>query len=212
MKRHVLLFSTLAIIGLALPAAAQEAAPAGAGRFEVGVIPGGGTFFTKGSSDAQSSFKNYALGASATYNMNRFVGIEGELGGGLGTKQTIDFNQVSFADLKSPNTLAYNGNVSYYPGGNDRALVPYVTGGLGGLTMMASSDFAPLGQSHDETFFTQNVGAGVKWFSSQHWGLRGDYRYIIVDKKDNADPFFGLNENRFGHRISGSLLFTFGQR
>jgi hypothetical protein len=55
---------------------AQEFAP-GPGTVEVTVIPGGATFFTN--SGTGSSFGNYNVGAATTYNVNRFVGIEGEL-------------------------------------------------------------------------------------------------------------------------------------
>jgi hypothetical protein len=30
-------------------------------------------------------------------------------------------------------------------------------------------------------------------------------------RKDDAPPFFGLTGDRYGHRVYGSILFTFGQ-
>ena len=57
-------------------------------------------------------------------NVNRFIGAEAEVGGGLGVKQTLTINDVAFADMESPNSLAYNGNVVYNPGGSDRSADP----------------------------------------------------------------------------------------
>jgi hypothetical protein len=212
MKRLFFLASTVTALGLASVAFAQSPEQAaGAGRYEVGVFPGGGTLFTQGTTTAQSSFKNYALGGSATVNLSPYVGLEGEIGAGLGLKQTIDFNQLAVADLKSPNTLAYNGDVAIYPRGKDHAIVPYVIGGLGGLTMFARSELAPLALSTNATFLTENVGGGVKWFASNNWGAGADYRFIVVNHKSTADPFFAGSANRYGHRISGRLLYTFGR-
>src|SRR5215831_20655750 len=109
MKCSMIAFTTLLVFGAATVASAQENGTAGAGRTEVGIFPAGGTFFTQGSSASESSFKNYALGASVTFNLSRVFGIEGEIGEGIGMKQTIDFNNISFNDLKSPSTIAYNG-------------------------------------------------------------------------------------------------------
>jgi hypothetical protein len=209
MKRLAIVLATLALVSVGTTRVAMAQEAAGAGRVEVGLTPGGGTFFTKGTSDSEASFRNCALGASVTFNVSRYVGIEAELGAGLGTRQTIDFNNVSFADLKSPNTLAYQGNIAVYPGGKDHPVVPYLTAGIGAMTMFARDELLPVAVTSDQTFMTENVGGGVKLFANRYWGLRGDYRLIVVNKKDDAEPFFGLNERRIGHRFAGSLIFTF---
>src|ERR1700730_2233921 len=65
---------------------AQESAP-GPGTVEVTVIPGGATFFTnKGNGP---SFGNYNLGGALTYNINRIVGIEGEVSSSIGISQNL---------------------------------------------------------------------------------------------------------------------------
>ena len=84
--------------------------------------------------------------------------------------------------------------------------MPYITGGLGGLTMLERSG---LGIDDPETFLTGNVGAGLKWFNGR-WGLRGDYRFLAVRSKDDAPAFFGL-ENRYGHRVYGGILINTGR-
>jgi len=49
---------------------------AGAGRFEISAIPGGGMFFTEGMDDSETDFGNYALGTSAAYHVNRWLAVE----------------------------------------------------------------------------------------------------------------------------------------
>ena len=68
------------VIFTAVGAYAQERV-GGAGRFEIGAFPGGGMFFTKTSNGNEPEFGNYALGGSFTFNVNRWIGIEGEGGG-----------------------------------------------------------------------------------------------------------------------------------
>lgn len=179
---------------------AQETTP-GPGTVEVTVIPGGATFFTSG--DRGSEFTNYNLGGALTYNINRIVGFEGEVLTSLGVKQDLQFGGLT-ANRKSPNTLAYTGNmVLSLP--TRSSLVPYVTGGVGGLTMFEK---ASLGINSAETFLTGNAGGGVKWYAPNGiWGLRGDYRFMATQAKDNAPAFFG-QERRYGHRVYGAVILN----
>ena len=177
---------------------AQESA-AGPGTVEITVIPGGGTFFTEGKDTQEPSFGNYDLGAAFTYNVNRFVGIEGELGGALGISQSLQFQGLS-SDVKTPNLLNYSGNV-VVSAPTRSSVVPYVTAGIGGLSVFEK---VGLGIDDTETFLTGNVGAGLKWYSGR-WGLRGDYRFVAVRSKDDAPDFFG-HETRYGHRVYGGVI------
>jgi hypothetical protein len=84
-------------------------------------------------------------------------------------------------------------------------VTPYATGGVGGQTLF---DTASLGIADTQTFLTGNVGGGVKWFhSSGRWGLRGDYRFIVVQSKDDAPAFWG-QETRYGHRVYGAVVIN----
>jgi hypothetical protein len=207
-----MLRKTLMTIGLlsfvAGSAIAQEATGVGAGRVEVTAVPIGGMFFVPSSSDVEPKFRNYGLGAAVTGNINRWVGLEGDVTYALGMRQNLTFNGALLADQKTPNMLTYTGNVIVNPWGSDRRLVPYLAGGAGALTMFNATDVENLGVTTNQTYFTTNVGGGVRWFASQNWGLRGDYRLIMIRNKDDAPLFFG-QENRLGHRISGSFVFTF---
>ncbi len=177
---------------------AQESGPA-PGAVEVTIIPGGATFFTEGKDTRGPSFGNYELGGVLTVNINRFVAIEGEVSGALGISQDLQFGGLT-SDVKSPNLLNYSGNLVLYAP-NQSSVVPYVTGGVGGLSLFEK---ASLGINDIETFLTGNVGGGLKWYAGR-WGLRGDYRFVAVQSKDDAPAFFG-QETRYGHRVYGGVI------
>jgi len=200
--RTALLTAFVAVVGVS-PALAQttESSSSGPGKVEASIIPGGGIFFTEGKDSHAPSFGNYDLGGSLSVNINRYVGIEGEVSGGLGVSQSLDFAGASLADTRTPHLLNYSGNLIVHVARGP--VVPYVTGGVGGLSLFERAD---LGVNDTETFFTGNVGAGVKWYSGR-FGLRGDYRFIAVQSNDNAPAFFG-QETRYGHRVYGGIVLN----
>jgi Outer membrane protein beta-barrel domain len=134
MSRAVAIMSVVTLLA-AVPAFAQEATP-GPGTVEVTIIPGGATFFT--SKDAGPEFGNYTYGGALAVNFNRYVGIEGEVGGTVGIAQDLTFRG-STANLKTPNTLTYNGNV-VVNATTGHAIVPFVTGGVGDLAMFERAE------------------------------------------------------------------------
>ncbi|HTM02741.1 MAG TPA: outer membrane beta-barrel protein [Vicinamibacterales bacterium] len=200
--RTALFTAFIALIGTS-PALAQapEASASGPGKVEISIIPGGGVFFTEGKDTRSPSFGNYDLGGSVAVNFNRYVGVEGELSGALGVSQSLDFNGASLTDAKTPHLLNYSGNVVVHVANGP--VVPYVTGGVGGLSLFERAD---LGINDTNTFLTGNVGAGIKWYSGR-FGLRGDYRFIAVQSQDDAPAFFG-QETRYGHRVYGGVIIN----
>jgi len=204
MHRFIAVLLTVAAFGAATPAFAQDAAP-GPGKVVITIIPGGATFFTEADDNPNgASFGNYELGGAVAVNFNRYVGVEGEVSGGIGVTQTIELGSATF-DGRSPNLLNYSGNL-VISAPNRTSVVPYVTGGVGGLTMFERSGLTP---GDSETFLTGNVGGGVTWHAGR-WGLRGDYRFIAVQSKDDAPAFFG-REERYGHRVYAGVLLNIGQ-
>jgi hypothetical protein len=203
MKRltTALVFVATAAVGSST-AFAQDAKPATEGRAVVTIIPGGATFLTEGKNSTGPSFGNYSLGGAVVGNFNKYVGVEGEVTGAIGITQTL----TGFAtDTKTPQMLNYTGNVVVsFPAG--KGVVPYVTGGAGAMSVFETAD---LGINSTETFFTSNVGGGVKWYAGS-WGLRVDYRFIAVQGKDDAPAFFGP-ENRYAHRVYGGFLVNIGR-
>jgi outer membrane protein with beta-barrel domain len=203
MKRWMAVMFTVIGLASAAHAYAQET-PSAAGPVVVTIIPGGATYFTQGKDTNGPSFGNYGLGASVQVNFNRFVGIEGDVTGALGVTQDLKFTSGT-SNVKSPSLLDYSGNL-VVSAPNRSAVVPYVAGGVGGLTLF---DKATLGIPDTQTFLTGNVGGGVQWFNGR-WGLRGDYRFIAVRSKDDAPSFFG-RETRYGHRVYGGVLINVGR-
>lgn len=195
-KSYVALIA-LGLVLAAVPAYAQEGGP-GPGRVEMTLIPGGGTFFMD--AENEPGFGNYDLGATIGYNFNRFVGIEGELTGSLGVKQDLAFGGLR-RDVRTPNTFGYAGNLVLSTPSRGGAVL-YATGGIGGMTMF---ERAPLDVNDTETFFTGNLGGGLKWYSDGRFGLRADYRFMMVPSKDEASTFFG-RETRYGHRLYGGVI------
>jgi len=181
-------------------ALAQETA-AGPGTLEVTLVPGGGTFYT--SSGNAPSFGNYTLGAAVTYNINRIVGIEGDVDSTLGISQNLQFGGFTNKQ-KGPDQLNYSGNVVLsLP--THTSFVPYATSGIGGLTTFSR---ASLGISRNDSSLTGNVGGGLKWYASNgRWGLRGDYRFIAVRASTDGTAFFG-QDTRYGHRVYGAVVIN----
>jgi hypothetical protein len=204
MRSFIASVLTVAAIAAATPAFAQESAP-GPGKVVITIIPGGATFFTEAADDPLGpSFGNYELGGSVAVNFNRYVGVEGEVSGGIGVSQSMQIGSVAL-DERSPDLLNYSGNL-VISAPNRTSVVPYLTGGVGGLTMFERPGLTP---ADAETFLTGNVGGGVSWYAGR-WGLRADYRFIAVQGKDDAPAFFGGDE-RYGHRVYGGLLLNLGQ-
>jgi len=181
---------------------AQETT-AGPGTVNVTVIPGGAAFFVEGKDTKGPSFANYGLGAGVDVNFNRYLGIEAEVTGAIGVTQKLQFTSGTF-NVKTPNLLNYSANL-VVNAANHSAVVPYVTGGFGGLTLFHES---AVGVTQNQTFLTGNAGGGVKWFNhSGRWGLRGDYRFVAVQSDETAPSFFG-RETRYGHRVYGGVLIN----
>lgn len=213
MKKSVrfLLFAVAVVLGTAHASHAQDPGAPVAGRWEISAFPGGGIFFTRGDTSGSPDFGGYALGGAFTFNVNRWVGVEGEVGGGLSVNQDVRFGGTTLSNTKVPHSLAYNGSIIVNVLGDKGSVAPYVAGGAGGLTFFNRDEIAALGLTKDETFLAGNVGGGVKWFLSPHVGVRGDYRLFVVNGRDDAPAFFGLDEVRFGHRVYGGLVLTGGR-
>lgn len=201
MTRLIAVLIAAASVLSASQADAQESTTAGPGPVVVTIIPGGATFFTEGKDANGPSFGNYGLGGAVAVNFNRFVGVEGEVAGALGVTQDVNFASGT-SHLKTPNLLNYSGNLVIYAP-NKSSVVPYATGGLGGLSVFERQ---ALGIQDTQTFLTSNVGGGVSWYGGR-WGLRGDYRFIALKSKDDAPAFFG-QETRYGHRVYGGVLLN----
>src|SRR4029453_5207382 len=109
-------------------AAAQETT--GPGLVEVTYMPAGAAFFT--SKGDAPSFGNYGFGTAVTFNINRVIGVEAEIGSRIATTSDLQFGDLR-SEIKAPNMLSYTGNVVVSPW-TGHSVVPYGTGGIGGPT------------------------------------------------------------------------------
>jgi Outer membrane protein beta-barrel domain len=164
-------------------------------------MPVSAAFFTsKGDSP---SFGNYGFGTAVAFNINRVVGIEGEIGSVIATTSDLQFGDLD-SHTKAPNMLSYTANVVVALL-TRHAVIPYATGGGGGVTMF---ERPAVGVFNDETFLSGNVGGGVKWYAKNNrWGLRGDYRFAVTQSKDDAPAFFG-RDTRYAHRVYGAVVIN----
>jgi hypothetical protein len=190
-----------AVALVAMPASAQEDGP-GPGTVELTIIPGGGLLFT--GSDSESRFRNYGVGGSLTVNINRYIGFEGDASVALGVyHQNVSLSGVALSEAP-PNLVDYSGNITFSAPGGTHHTVPYAVGGIGSLMVLRHDD---LGIGSSKAFLTGNAGGGLKWYANGRWGLRADYRFVMVRSSNAAPAFFG-REGRFAHRIYGGIILN----
>lgn len=207
MSRWFVTFTALAgLLAFGSPSYAQEGAQPG--QLELLINPVGVMYWTEGSDDdGGPDFAQYNTAVSGTWNFHPRLGVEGEAAFGIGVEQRLvasAFNRVSTGDITPPSSLVYTGNVLYYPATFNRSLVPYATGGAGAMTLLDRAGLT----DENQTFFTANVGGGVKWFFTERLGIRGDYRFFWVNSEDEGPAFFGRDDDRYGHRIAGGVVLN----
>ena len=186
---------------VAAPARAQESGP-GPGTVELTLIPGGGLFFVGGGTE--SKFRNYDVGGALTVNLNRYIGVEADGTAALGVyHQRLAVAGVLLTEAP-PNMVDFSGNVTLSAPGGTHQTVPYAIGGIGSMVVLTHTD---LGIGSSKAFLTGNIGGGLKWYASGRWGLRADYRFVMVRSSDTAPEFFG-REGRFAHRIYGGVVLN----
>jgi hypothetical protein len=198
--------AALVMLGIALAASgadAQELRPAPA-AVEVTIMPAAAVYFTDHGDSP--GFGSYVVATAVTFNVNEFAAIEGEVGGMIATTSDLQLGDPS-RDTGAPHMLNYTANLVVSPW-RTRAIAPYASMGLGGLTMF---ERRRLGMASDESFLTTTFGGGVKWYArNPRWGLRADYRFAATKAKDDVPEFFG-REHRYSHRISAGVIITAGR-
>jgi opacity protein-like surface antigen len=120
-----------------------------------------------------------------------YVGIEGL----FDFTPSIDVTQLEFED---PSANSYMGNlIVAIPTGAERRFQPYVSGGLGAISMrtggqniffpgiLADAEFPGASQ----TKFGWNLGIGASAFGAGAFGIRGDVRYFRAGSSSNTDVF-----------------------
>lgn len=205
MRRLTIGWLLTVLLALASPLQAQERL--GAGRIEIGAFPAGALVFRDTSSTPAPQAGRYALGATLGYRINGWIGVEGELGNALGASRQMRGGEGA-DEQPLPALYAYAANAIVTPTGTNGVVVPYLAASVGGFTFRASEETAP-GSAGRTTFLTTSVGGGTKWYARRHWGLRADYRLVIVDNIPSRPALFGREAVRYGHRVYGGLLVTY---
>ena len=190
-------------------ASAQEGP--GAGKLEVGGWPGGGVILIGGDDNTEVNFNIYGYGGGASFYVNPKLAVEVEASYGLGLAQGVNYHNKEVFHVQVPNTLGTSGNIVIFPGGSAKRVAGYVTGGAGMLTLISRNSTKQFGITEAESFFSANVGGGMKIFrggDARNWGYRIDYRLVIVNSKSDAVPFFAHSKQRIGHRVYVGMLYT----
>ena len=128
-----------------------------AARFEIGAFPVGGVFFSESSSAVEPAFGNFALGATLTYNVNRWIAFEGEVGNAIGIRQDLTWQDRTVTDILSPCLYAYSGGLIIHPFTGNHAVVPYAAVGAGGMTLLCKH-----GKTHVDAVLPQFDAAGFQ--------------------------------------------------
>ena len=201
MKRWIAVMFAVVGVGGRQPGVRAGRRYRGPARVVVTFIPGGATFFTEGKDTKEPSFGNYGLGGGVDVNFNRYVGVEGEVSGALGVTQDLQFTSgdVESARRRTSSTTAATWCVS---AANHSSVVPYVTGGVGGLDALRTRPASA--STSTETFLTGNVGGGVKWLRTAAGGCAPTTASSPSQSKDDA-PTFLRQETRYGHRVYGGV-------
>jgi opacity protein-like surface antigen len=142
-----------------------------------------------GDSDSQGA-ASFAFSGQIGYLWN-YVGIEGL----FDFTPSIDVTRLEFED---PSANSYMANlIVAIPTGRERRFQPYLSGGLGAISMSASGQNIFLAgtltdvefPSASQTKFGWNLGIGASAFGAGTFGLRGDVRYFKAGSSSNSDVF-----------------------
>jgi hypothetical protein len=81
--------------------------------------------------------------------------------------------------------------------------------GIGAFNVVKREGTDALGVTQSYALLAGNLGAGVKWYAVRGWGLRGDYRILLIQRNDTASDFFGGLGTRYGHRLYAAAFAAF---
>jgi len=144
---------------------------------------------------------NYMTGARMALFLTHKVGIEGTV---AYNRASAIFTPQDGTDQQGANysALLYQVNIIYNLGALE--LIPFVTGGIGQIRFQPSAEsHFPISQLN--TIF--NLGGGVKYFMSERFGFRVDFRthfFRLQDEERGISPF--LNNLL---EISGGIVLSF---
>jgi len=191
------------LIGLVLLSAGSAAAQTiGAGKLEATLTPAGWVSVAAADTVPEPSFSQYLFGGAFAVNWS-MLGLEGEIFLAPGRTQDLKYGSAPPVSDGTPMVIVDSVTMVVPLAGNSRRAVPYGAAGIGEFTVMRTSDNVT--QPDTETFTTGFFGGGLKWYRSTRWGVRADYRYLVVRSKLHSPGDFFGEELRKAHRIYGAL-------
>jgi opacity protein-like surface antigen len=142
---------------------------------------------------------NVPLVGTLTYELTPVLAVEGEFTWLIPVEQDVDLAPGVTEKRKTPDILAYQGNLrARLP--LDTAWRPYLVGGLGAMTFLSNTDSDRLPQlDESQTVFAINFGAGVTYDFTPRVALRADFREFAafpgsdtagLSSAGNADPIW----------------------
>jgi len=167
--------------------AARAAAGDLASRTEVSIL-GGVQALNKNDTALPDNFIDIPAVATVTYALSPILAVEGEFTWMIPVKQSVDLGSGSSQDRKTPDILAYQGNLrASWPVGNT-SWRPYLAAGAGAVTFLSNTDADRLpALDTSQTAFAINFGTGASYGLNSHWGLRADFReFAAFPSKDAA--------------------------
>jgi hypothetical protein len=127
----------------------------------------------------------------------------GIVGGEFLAEFTPSFDALP-VNVDNPRVNTYMANaIGAYPF-RDGTILPYASGGFGGVQMNAEVfDDLGTGSRDSEMRWGTNIGFGAMAFPQGRIGFRGDVRYYKASTNDTLDPEAGLNSNIVQELVSG---------
>jgi len=162
----VLVFLFLSV-GVCSVASAQQVTPGQteAVGFIGGVTDGGG----------------FTLGGGIHYAVNPRWLFDSELAYLTGGNDVQGVVQGFGVGIES-SAMSVDMNAHYlFPQSTNQKFTPYVLGGLGFLRVSASTTFFGVRNSVSDTQVGLNIGAGLRWQTGGHWGVRPEMKVLVAD-------------------------------
>jgi hypothetical protein len=168
-KKCAAVLSFLALsVGVCSVASAQQVTPGQteAVGFIGGVTDGGG----------------FTLGGGIHHALNPRWLFDGELAHLTGGNDAQGVVQ-GFGVAIESSAMSVDMNAHYlFPQSTNQKFTPYVLGGLGFLRVSASTTFFGVRNSVSDTQVGLNIGAGLRWQTGGHWGVRPEMKVLVADK------------------------------
>jgi opacity protein-like surface antigen len=124
------------------------------------------------------------------------------------------FPGVGSSFLTSASVDSFLFGIAYNFKAPDAKMKPFISAGLG-FTRWRPTDILPV----DSHTFTYTIGGGVKYFITDHIGLRGEIRWIpsrtTTEPAQYCDPFYGFCSTYLAYShaeqgaLNGGIIFRF---